>query len=334
MKKFLLFGLLCLAALLPALEAQEVPKRIVVEHFTNSRCGICANRNPGFYSNLDAQEGMLHISFHPSSPYSNCQLHQVNPSENDDRTNFYNIYGGTPRLVIQGQAISAGSNYGSADIFSSHLNQTTPISLSSYQTKEDGQIGVTLVITAEADNNIGSANLFLGVAEDVVFYNAPNGEDEHRDVFRKTFTGETNDYTVTVPAVAGETNVISFTMSPTSEWDFDRLFVMAILQDAADRSVIQSTANAPSDNEVFVNTVEANTLAANIFPNPVKDVLQIRLAEGQAAQAQLFNVQGSLVQQQSFSAQTTLNLASLPSGIYWLEITANGEQAVRRIVKE
>lgn len=335
MKKILLFSLLILAALIPnIIEAQEVPKRIVVEHFTNSRCGICSSRNPGFYNNLNTQEGVLHVSIHPSSPYSNCEFHLVNPTENNDRTNYYGIFGGTPRLVIQGEVISAGSNYGSSAIFDEYINQTTPISLTTYQTKEDGQINISLVITAEADNSIGNASLFLAVAEDTVFYNAPNGEDEHYDVFRKTFTGDATDYTVTVPATAGETNTVSFSLTPEVDWDFERLFALAILQNTADLSVIQSTASNPADNNPLVNTTQPNTLEASIFPNPVNEVLQIRLAETGLANVRLFNTQGSVLQQQNFEGQITLNLSNYPSGIYWLEVSTDTEKAVKRIIKD
>jgi hypothetical protein len=334
MKKILLFSLLLLAAVLPIMvEAQEVPKRIIVEHFTNTRCGICSSRNPGFYSNLNNQEGILHISFHPSSPYSNCLLHQANPGENDARTNFYNIYGGTPRLVIQGEVLSSGANYASATIFDNYLNQTTPISLTTYQTKEDGQINITLVITAEADNTIGNASLLLAAAEDVVFYDAPNGENEHYDVFRKTFTGNATDYSVTVPATAGETNILNFSLTPESDWDFARLFAIAILQHSDDKSVIQSTASNPGDNEPLVGTTQPNTLLTSIFPNPVNSLLQVKLAEAVPAKAQLFNTQGSLLQQQSFNGQTTFDLSDYPSGIYWLEVSTETEKAIRRIVK-
>jgi hypothetical protein len=335
MKKILLFSLLLFAALLPSImKAQEVPKRIVVEHFTNSRCGICANRNPGFYSNLNSQEGILHISIHPSSPYPNCIFHQANPVENNARTNYYGVFGGTPRLVIQGVVISSGTNYGSSTIFDNYLNQTTPISLKTYQTKEDGQINITLVITAEADNNIGNASLFLAAAEDVVFYDAPNGEDEHYDVFRKTFTGDPTDYSVTVPATAGETNILTFSLTPEAEWDYERLYALAILQNTEDKSVIQSTASDPSDNEPLVGTTQPNTLATTIFPNPVSELLQVRLADATLAKAQLFNTQGSLLQQRSFAGQTTLDLSGYPSGIYWLEVSTGTEKAVRKIVKE
>lgn len=333
MKKGILLGLSLSLSILFSLQAQEVPRTIIVEHFTNSRCGICASRNPGFYNNLNSQEGILHLSIHPSSPYSNCVLHQANPSENDARTNYYGIFGGTPRLVIQGTAISAGTNYNNASIFEPYQDQTTPVSLDIRQTKEDGQIIVSVTITAEADNDLGSASLFLAAAEKEVMYDAPNGEDEHYDVFRRTFNGEATGVSVAIPATAGESITVSGSLMPNADWVFDQLFTVAILQEADSKAVIQSSAADPSENEPLVNIAEVNTLPANIFPNPVKDILQVKLTTETKASFQLFNSKGQVLQSGTFQGQTQLEMGNYPSGLYWLEVQNAEGKAVRKIVK-
>ncbi|PSR14543.1 MAG: hypothetical protein DA408_09050 [Bacteroidetes bacterium] len=333
MKKLFLLSALALFTFLSYTQAQAVAKTIVVEHFTNSRCGICASRNPGFYANLNQQEGVLHLAIHPSSPYNSCIFYLANPVENDARTNYYGIYGGTPRLVIEGVVISAGTNYGNASIFTPYQNQTTPVSLRIRQTKEQGMMTVSVTIKAEADNTIGDARLFLAAAEKRVVYNAPNGEGEHHDVFRKTFNGEPTGATVAVPAIAGDSLVITGMLTPDANWVFDQLYTMAILQSATDREVFQAAAAAPSDNEPLVGTFEVNELAASIFPNPVTDLLQVRLAGSEKARVRLYSTQGVLLQEQSFVGQVSLDVATYPAGIYWLEVEAAGKQAVRKIVK-
>ncbi len=64
---------------------------VVVEHFTNTRCGICASRNPAFKENVANHPKVLSITIHPSRPYSSCELHKHNPGDNDSRTNYYDI---------------------------------------------------------------------------------------------------------------------------------------------------------------------------------------------------------------------------------------------------
>lgn len=330
MKKFLLL-LFAIASI--QLVAQEVERTIIVEHFTNTRCGICSNRNPGFYDNLNNQEGVLHISFHPSSPYPNCVLHQVNPGENNDRTTYNGVFGGTPRLVIQGVAISAGTNYGSASIFEPYQGQTTPISITIEQYKPAGEMTIRATITAEADNNIGMAKLFLGAAEELVQYNAPNGEDEHHDVFRRTFNGEPTGADIAVPATAGESISIDATIMPDASWALDQLFTVAILQNSETRAVIQAAASAPSDNSPITSTQELNTLAASIYPNPVSDLLTVQLADQAEATYVLRDGTGRTLRNGVFQQQTQIDMERLPAGTYWLEITTADAQAVRKVVK-
>ena len=333
MKNYLLLVFVLLGTWNMDIHAQEVERTIVVEHFTNSRCGICANRNPGFYNNLNNQTGVLHISFHPSSPYSNCILHQENPTENDARTNYYGVYGGTPRLVIQGNVISAGTNYGSASIFEPYQAQTTPVSIRIQQYKPAGEMTVQVIITAEADNSIGNASLFLGAAEDVVFYNAPNGEDEHYDVFRSTFNSSVNGMAVAVPATAGESVVIDATISPDSDWDLERLYTMAILQETESKAVIQAAASSPTDNSPIVSTQDLALLAAKVYPNPVKDQFTIQLPDHQEAQYVLRDATGRILRSGAFQFETQVDVQPIPAGAYWLEVTTAEAQAVKKIIK-
>ena len=109
----------CLVALLVfnLSSKAQVPKKVIVEHFTNTVCSVCASKNPGFYTNLKNQQGVIHLAVHPSSPYTSCILSKHNVSENDARTNYYGVYGATPRLAIQGVVIASNANYSSAAIF-------------------------------------------------------------------------------------------------------------------------------------------------------------------------------------------------------------------------
>ena len=130
---FALIGIATLTSI--QLVFSQVPKKVVVEHFTNTNCSICASRNPGFYTNLHNQTGILHLAVHPSSPYPNCLLYQQNGTANDARTNYYGIYGSTPRLVINGNVISGGTNYSSSSIFTPYLGLTSPASIRIIQEK-------------------------------------------------------------------------------------------------------------------------------------------------------------------------------------------------------
>jgi hypothetical protein len=331
-KQLLIFSLILFAG---GLLAQEVSKQVVVEHFTNSRCGICANRNPGLYQNLDNNPDVIHLAVHPSRPYSTCLFQQHNPSENDARTNYHGVFGSTPRIVVQGVSIASSANYGNPEIFTSQANETTPVSIELYQVKENNQLQVDVVLRAEVDNSIGTAKLFLAAAEQLVNYNAPNGENQHRDVFRRTFTGEPTGIALSVPATAGEEFVARYSVMADASWVFEEMFVVAILNDATDRSVIQAAATDPDDNAPLVNTQNLQPLELELFPNPVRDRLDIQLPqEVGAAQVRLLDLSGKLVLEQMITSRDQLQLAHLPSGSYWLEVRSGHLAATKQVIKE
>lgn len=72
----------------------------------------------------------------------------------------------------------------------------------------------------------------------------------------------------------------------------------------------------------------ANAVAATIYPNPTKDLLNITLApDDQLRQWRLLNAQGQLLRQ---GATLQLDLGDVPDGVYLLELqTRRGTQWMR-----
>ncbi len=224
---------------------------MVVEHFTNTKCSVCATRNPGFYTNYNAQTGVIHLAVHPSSPYSTCVLSQHNAAENDARTNYYAIYGSTPRLVIQGVVISSGANYSSSSIFTPYLGQMSPASIKIRQTKYgNDSIRSRIVIKTEALHNLGNLKLFVALAEDTLNYTGSNGEPVHYDVFRKSLTGATG-VNITLPATVGDSVVYSNSSTVNGAWNFYKIFTLAILQEATSKAVVQAQSIPASSNSII-----------------------------------------------------------------------------------
>jgi len=325
--------------LLAASTFAQVPRTIVVEHFTNTRCGVCSSRNPGFYTNLDAHAGILHMSVHPSSPYSSCVLNQHNSSENDDRTNYYGIYGGTPRLVIQGDVVPVSSNYGAATIFDAYENETTAFSLALYPAIRDVEDSLYLRvdIIKQSSSSLTEATLFAAAVEEVVDYSAPNGETEHHDVFRKSYF-DTEGITVTLPTNVGDTLSYDATINVHADWDLSQIFGLAILQETSDKSVLQATSSEGMavdtiETGIALGTIENVETDAVVFPNPFDERLIIEGSD--ITKLELLNVMGQTVWSNiNPSNRIEMNTSHLPAGQYVLRLENQlGASRYQKLIK-
>ena len=68
-----------------------------------------------------------------------------------------------------------------------------------------------------------------------------------------------------------------------------------------------------------------------VYPNPVKNVIQIRISKGTLEKADLFNVTGTLIK--SFNT-STLNISHIPTGIYFLSIKTSLGTVNKKIIKQ
>lgn len=308
----------------------EVPKMVIVEHFTNTRCSVCASRNPGFYNNYNSSNSgdMIHLAIHPSRPYSSCVLNQHNSVQNDDRTKYYGVFGSTPRLVINGDVIPASASYNSPSLFTPYKGQTTPISLSlSQEFKGMDSIMVRVVAKVEATHSLGVQNLYVVLAEDTLFYNAPNGENEHFDVFRTSLFGNTG-MQVTLPTNEGDSIVFEKTVGIHSDWEEERMFALAILQNDNDNEVTQSARlNAIGDNPNVNSITEMeNRIGLNLFPNPVSELLNVRVDVNGIQDYQIISSNGIQVRRGEFEKELRFHTNELPFGLYYIVIS--NEQGV------
>lgn len=310
----------------------QVDRKVIVEHFTNTRCSICANRNPGFYNNLDDFPEVIHLAIHPSSPYSNCVFNQHNASENDARTNFYGIYRGTPRLVIQGDVISASADYSSADLINDKLGQLSAFELKMSQSFTSGMdsIMVKIQINKVSTSSEVDATVFAAIAESEVDYSAPNGENVHFDVFRESVFGEAG-MTVQLPQNVNDSVIHTETIEIDPVWDITQVYALSLIQKTSDKSVLQAES---LEGSPILNVEDSPEISQEIrvYPNPFH--INLRIETGmQVDQITVFDLTGQPVFNE-LSPSTDLNLGELPPGIYIAQIKAMDSQFTTRIVKQ
>lgn len=327
MKKTILLFLLALG--LHAGARAQVALKPIVEHFTNTKCSICASKNPGFYANLAAHPEVTHLSIHPSSPYPTCILNQQNKEDNDARTNYYGIYGGTPRLVLNGNPISAGTSYTSPTLFNPILNLTTPFSLELQQVKfSDHTIGTKVVLKTVATTSLSEAVLFVGLVEDTVFVNGGNGEPTHLNVLRNALT-DPEGTTVAVPAL-GDSIVVEFSTAANAVWDFDRMYSLAILQDASNQDVLQTGKSGYGELVSSAQDLQGG-LELRIWPNPAHDQVLVELPGNGEAEIVLFSATGQLVYRGRVGSATPIDVSSFNNGLYMAKVVSDGRYASRKL---
>lgn len=329
--KYVYLGLFFILCYNSNMEAQ-VPKKIFVEHFTNTLCSFCASRNPGFYSNLNNQNDVIHLSIHSGTPYTQCLLYQQNASPSDARRFYYGI-AGTPSFVMNGLSIPAASDYSQASLFTPFKSQTSPISIRMEQQKYGSDsIKVRVIVKTEASHSLGTEQLWVGLAEDSVFYAAPNGEGQHYDVYRANL----GFVPINIPAAVGDSLVYAYTAFSTVNWDFNRIFAFAMVQNTSNKSVTQSEATSPNTNNLTTNIykLESQLNGVMVYPNPTTTDLNVVLENDVETRAVLYNTIGQVVRQVQFQGSTELSLGDLSKGIYIIHLSNKEGMATRKVVLE
>ena len=321
MKSFLF---VCCLFLVTNTKAQ-VLKTNIVEHFTNSTCSICASKNPGIFSDLSMHPNTLHIAFHPSSPYASCFFSMQNPIENDARTNYYGIFGSTPKLIVNGNLITVvnlASSLNAIVVDSSNFSITA--------TQEfvlaDSVIVKVHIKKVGPDTSI-QASLFVGATEDTVFQATANGETVHLDVFRKSLGLISGDL-IALPQMLGDSVSMTYTYKISANWNAQRMRSIAILQSINTKFVLNSSI---SKNIISVpNTLQyLNNSAMQIYPNPASELIYFKNL--QIDEVEIISLQGkSCVKQERPNSSIRIN--DLPNGIYLLKIKQGNTIKISKLI--
>jgi hypothetical protein len=315
----------------------QIALRPVIEHFTNTKCGVCASRNPGLTANLTNNPDVTHVSIHPSAPYATCFLSQHNTAANDARTNFYDLYGGTPRIVINGSVIPGNVSYTSGTLFTPYQALTTAFDVEVLQQKtDDGQLKTRVAVKKVSASTLSAALLFVGVVEDTINQNGGNGEQFHHNVLRRALT-DAAGLSISLPDAVGDSAVFNYTTAMHTAWQPQRMYSLAILQQT-DKVVLQTgkTTTASTDLSDYTNTSQsdANRLRARVWPNPVQETLQIVLELPMRTTLTVFDALGRQVYQNDTVGDHQLLVNNWAPGIYRVHLNnAAGSLSLPFIVK-
>ncbi len=335
MKKIaLLFVFGCLSA---ALLAQSQPKKyVLLEHFTNSRCSICASKNPAFY-NLIRQypNDVRHLSIHPPVPYSNCLIYLSNTAENSSRSNFYGV-NGTPRVALNGSLVPVSTPLLPPATLEAALNQQSSIGIRVQESGSAPNKTVSITVTSYATPPAGDYKIYAAVAESTVNYNSPNGESKHYDVFHAMLPG-IDGAAITLPAAGGSVTVnYNYVHDNPNGWtsNFDSLYVLAFVQNTATKEVLNTGTRF---DPVFTSAEEAAApQAIRLQPNPAQDESSVFLPGETIDRVEVFSLDGRLVWQDSRTQRDLARIAvgDFKPGIYLVKLTGQSGMYIGKLVKE
>jgi len=312
----------------------QVSRKVLVEHFTNTNCGVCASRNPGFNTNYQSQSGLLRLSIHPSAPYAACLLSKQNVADNDARTNYYGIYGATPRFVIQGKVVASGTNINSSSLFTEFLSKTSPFQIRIDQQKfKSDSIRSIIVIKTVSTHTLDSIRLFVALAEDTVLYASPNGETHHYNVFRKALVGATGR-TIKISQKTGDSVVINVSSKSNTVWNFNRIYTVAYVQDKSTKEGLQAERALASSVKGPAGVRSTNTLHATIYPNPAKNELNVRLETSEKATLSLISSDGKTIRSEEFNSMIAMNLEGVIPGLYFIRISSVSGNYFQKLIVE
>lgn len=324
--------LLAFALVATALTAQQpVKKYVLIEHFTNSRCSVCASRNPAFFTLIEQPQNaseLHHLAVHPQFPYSNCVFYQANTADNTALVSRYNVLG-TPSVVLNGTLNPSGSTLLSQATLNTYLNQTSPLHVKVTENNTGGTAR-TVSISARTVGSIPTAQykLFVVLAEKTINLTTPNGEKVHHNVMRDLISSD--NFT---PAALGGTVDLTYTYTPNAAWNASELYILAFVQNTATKEIINSGTRF---DPAISGTQEAAPQQVSIQPNPAQDLAYAQVSDDEVKQVELFSVSGqrTVLSFQAQQGQIELPVAALTPGVYFVKMTGEKGVYVGKMVKQ
>ncbi len=313
---------------------QAAPQKYVfIEHFTNTRCSTCASRNPAFFDVIHAPENegkIHHIAVHPPYPYLQCAFYQHNTNDNLSRTEFYGVFG-TPQIYVWGDRNLEGSKLLTQTRLNTFLNQTASIEVIVNEETNGSSRTVGIEVKSYENMEGSDLKLFAAVVEKEVQYNAPNGENEHFNVFRKMLPDlDGIDFN---PAAIGDSKTFNFSYELDSEWDASQIYVVAFVQNVTTKEVLNS--GTPFD--AVTTDIEESVLSKNVvlYPNPTNDFIHFQVNELSLdiEEVAIYNNSGVLMQSfEGSPASLHIDVRAYPTGIYFVKLKSGEDVVYRKVV--
>ncbi len=241
----LLFVILTLLLTVNLTFGLNVRRIALMEVFTNSGCGNCANSNEilqRFYSKYYG--GVISVRYHPNFPDPSDPMYVGAEAEIDNRVAYYNILY-TPQVLFNGVSYGAAEEESALwEIMSDKISGGSTVWIDVEQQIVSDSVKVTVKITGYDFLNERDMKLRVALVERNVHFDAPpgsNGETDFADVFRKMLP-DTNG--IALPAISeGDVLTYEFSTPAAESWNLENIASVAWIQSDFSKEVLQANTN-------------------------------------------------------------------------------------------
>lgn len=231
--------LIVIALALPFYNAKADSKRMYLsEVFTSSSCAPCASFNPTFAEYMYPNEDVyIPLKIHTIGPAPTDPMYSNNPASNAARADYYGIEG-VPTLVFNGAKIPNENIIAPFQKLEEQKKVMSPITLTVSQVSDASTITANVKVASSAALN--GKKLRIAVVEWEVAYTGTNGVPIHDWVMREMLP---NADGTALNVEAGGTQNVSATYTLKSGINKNNLYIVAFVQDDANKEVLQAGHN-------------------------------------------------------------------------------------------
>lgn len=308
---------------------ESVQRFPLLEEFTSSTCGPCANFNSNFFTaflNENAGDYTI-VKYQMNWPAPGDAYYT---EEGGKRKSYYGV-SGVPSVFVDGGVVST-SAAGVTNAFTASKAKPAFIKIETGFEIEGNNIKFDASLTPYC--NFANVKLYMIVIEKKTTGNTgSNGETEFHYVMMKMVSGgEGTDLNLT----AGTAHNVSETidMSGTKVEEMSDLAVAVFVQAPGTREIFQSAFKKEAgSNAATKDTTTEKEM--QIYPNPVKDIFKIKLNDVKGkVKVSISNLIGQNIIQQNFdnNKEIQINTTNLNNGVYLVKINNNGKIYTQKIV--
>jgi len=299
-------------------------KQVLLEHFTNSICSSCRDKNPVVFDLVKQyDDNVVHITVHPSIPYASCEFFKANPTENDSRTYYYQV-AGTPTVVINGVQQKTNTPLLTANELTTLFPQSSILDL---KLITSGTSTKTIQLDYQLANKPASATYRLHVwaIEKVIDKLTANGEPKHYNVFRKALTPiKGRDVSMELGTMLSGSFTYTYPVPVT--YSEQQIAFVAFIQNETTKEVLNATESSLSTSSY---TVESNINI--VISNPVQDNLQVKSLV-YPIDLQVVDGNGKSYVKEEFYNGQAISVSHLPNGFYVVEVVVNNRKEIRKLI--